>query len=189
MNSQLAIIIPPDIESPDLWVADQMRPFSIELKVKQYKDYLSENEIAYLMEYHDCLTHFELLMKKNAYKEIFFEDKNGIFQYSEYNSNWKWQKWSVGGQKWPLLKTPVTFAKNHWHDHTNFFKDLDEFKFFALLTPEGDWRDCHECGWSKFNEDFKPVKNEDAWSQWLSQMEALKSQYEEHVVLSVVYEY
>ena len=46
--------------------------------------------------------------------------------------------------------------------------------------------------WSKMidpNEDFKPVKNEDAWSQWLSQMEVLKSQYEEHVVLSVVYEY
>ena len=112
MNSLLAVIIPPDIENPQDWVAEQMAPFDINLKVKRYRDYLSQGEVDYLMEYHDSLTHFELLMKKNERKEIFFEDEKGIYQHSEHNTAWKWNKWGVGGKRtFEEFNIPINFPK------------------------------------------------------------------------------
>ena len=188
MNSLLAVLVPPHIESPDEWVVETMKAYDLNLKVKQYRDYLSQVEIDYIMEYYEFTTNFELLMKKNELKETFFEDEKGIFTYSHSNREWKWSNWGVGkDEPFKDFKLPIEFTKEQWNDHAIVVKDLSEFHFSSLLNPKGEWRDCHEFGWAQINEDFNPAKNKAAWGKWQSFANTEIANYNDHVVLSVSY--
>ena len=189
MNSLLAVLIPRHIKNPDEWVVEAMKPFDLNLKVKQYRDYLSQVEIDYLMEYYEFTTNFELLMKKNEFKETFFEDEKGIFTYSDSNRDWKWSNWGVSkAEPFKDFKIPFQFTKKQWNDHSIAVEDMNDFYFSSFLNPKGEWRDCHEFGWSQINEDFNPAKNKVAWEKWQLFANAEMADYKDHVVLSVTYQ-
>ena len=187
MNFLLAVIIPPDIKDPEKWIEDKLLPYDINTKVEKYKDYLSDDEVNYLMSYHDYGSRIELVLKKNEHKEVFFEDEKGIYQFSEMNRNWKWSNWGIGGSKFDD-EVPKIFVKDYWHNHTVKVKDLQDFKFAALLCPQGKWRDCYSYGWAEINNSFNPAKNEEAWEKWLVEVDTTLEGLEDHLILSVVYQ-
>ena len=69
MNFLLAVIIPPDTKDPEKWIEDKLLPYDINTKVEKYKDYLSDDEVNYLMSYHDYGSRIELVLKKNEHSK------------------------------------------------------------------------------------------------------------------------
>lgn len=192
MHSFGVVLLAHDTADARSSIAELLAPYNSEMEVEEYKQFYSTERALELAKHHGAGADLALLVRilqQKGYDDVGL-DAGRFYRRSQYNTNGKWDYWSVGGAYDHSLSNEATALigqQKGWD--TDVCANICLVALLPadvipaeLITPTGKWHSCEDFGWRMIS---SPAEQAQAWAEWEAHARQVLQQFADCIAVGL----